>query len=194
MSTEDSTVELTEIIDQLNSLGESDLNRLKCFADRKMFGMEGVLNGKNSEDLLQEAFSRVISGSRKWYPSKVNFIGFLFGVIRSIASEWRKKLVEIETVGGDNIRNINGEFNKYEKDIERRFDVDRKIKAIKELFKEDKDALISQIIDGRLEGLTRSEIMECLEISIKEYETAMKKLYRRCQAKFSIGGCNAKEI
>src|SRR6202040_1689093 len=43
------------------------------------------------EDLLQEAMCRVLSGTRAW-PRGLAALPFLWGVVRSIAWEWKKEL------------------------------------------------------------------------------------------------------
>src|SRR5258708_20017004 len=45
------------------------------------------------EDLLQEAICRVLGGARAW-PRSVPAVAFFWGVVRSIAWEWKTELVE----------------------------------------------------------------------------------------------------
>jgi DNA-directed RNA polymerase specialized sigma24 family protein len=45
--------------------------------------------GLDADDLLQEAFQRALDGTRLC-PGKVDIVHFLAGVMRSIASDWRK--------------------------------------------------------------------------------------------------------
>src|SRR5215469_6729333 len=52
------------------------------------------------EDLLQEAMCRVLSGARAW-PRDLAALSFLWGVVRSIAWEWRKETLDALPDGGD---------------------------------------------------------------------------------------------
>src|SRR5689334_7931001 len=52
------------------------------------------------EDLLQEAMCRVLSGARAW-PRGLAALPFLWGVVRSIAWEWRNETPDAMPDGGD---------------------------------------------------------------------------------------------
>ena len=45
------------------------------------------------EDLLHEAITRVLEGTRKW-PTAVPFMAFMAGVMRAIAWDWRAEVRE----------------------------------------------------------------------------------------------------
>ena len=46
-------------------------------------------NGQSHDDLIQEAFTRILDGTRHWYRDNgVSFADWLVGAIYSIASEW----------------------------------------------------------------------------------------------------------
>src|ERR1700722_682653 len=52
------------------------------------------------EDLLQEAICRVLAGARAW-PRHLAALPFLWGVVRSIAWEWKSELPEAAPDGAD---------------------------------------------------------------------------------------------
>jgi len=39
------------------------------------------------EELVNEAYERILDARRRWYKARVDFTQYLIGVIRSIASE-----------------------------------------------------------------------------------------------------------
>ena len=62
------------------------------FSPRK--GPRGQLlaNDKNADDFSQEAIRRLLDGRRKWNPDKVDLLGVLKGIIKSIISSELKSL------------------------------------------------------------------------------------------------------
>lgn len=62
------------------------------FSPRK--GPRGQLlaNDKNADDFSQEAIRRLLDGKRKWDPDKVDLLGVLKGIIKSIISSELKSL------------------------------------------------------------------------------------------------------
>src|SRR5258706_3900063 len=90
-----------EVISARLALSGEDEKRLIVYAavQIRFWG----LNRKDltEQDFLQEAFLRVLSGKRHWYLSKEPFVKFMFGVIRSLARDWRRAKVGI--LGGKTV-------------------------------------------------------------------------------------------
>src|SRR4051794_33212894 len=72
------------------TLGNADLARLARVAKLRAQGLRDT----DWEDLLHEAVRRVLDGSRRW-PTGIAFPVFLREVIRSLASEARRRMLPI---------------------------------------------------------------------------------------------------
>ena len=118
------------------------------------------------EDLLQEALCRVLAGARAW-PRHVAAVGFLWGVVRSIASEWKSQALDRapERIDPD------GE----ERRAIARFDV-AKIIA---LFDDDRAA--QAIVRGMLDGARGQELQDLSRLDKTDYESKRTKIRRRIE-------------
>jgi DNA-directed RNA polymerase specialized sigma24 family protein len=79
-----------EVEAAIEALSDADWYRLRDFAERRAFLLNEKARGR---DLLGEAFERLLRGSRKWDKTKVGFLTFLYGAMRSIAYSWLKENV-----------------------------------------------------------------------------------------------------
>lgn len=78
-----------EIVAAMESITDEDSERLEQVAINRIIRIgRKAANGRNHEDLIQEAMERTLMRRRVWYPAQVPFVQYLIGVIRSIASEW----------------------------------------------------------------------------------------------------------
>jgi RNA polymerase sigma-70 factor (ECF subfamily) len=122
------------------------------------------------DDLLQEAFARVISGTRR-QPPGVPTVVFLAGVMRSLRTEhWRRVL-----------RESRGESQDIEP-MERAPDPERCVIAWQELTRVQQlfvdDPLALQIVSGLAEGLSAEEIRRANGINKIDYDSARKRMRR----------------
>ncbi len=120
----------------------------------------------DAEDLLQEALCRVLSGKRAW-PRDLTALRFLWGVVRSIAWEWRKETLETLPEGGD----PGGE--------ERRAIANLDVAKIIALFDDDPAAQI--IVRGMMEGARGQELQDLSGLDKTEYESKRTKIRRRIE-------------
>jgi len=118
------------------------------------------------EDLLQEALCRVLAGARAW-PRDVAAVPFLWGVVRSIAWEWKKELIEREREATD----VEGE--------ERR--VVASLDVIKVLALFDDDPVAQIIVRGMMEGARGRELQELSGLDKTDYESKRTKIRRRVE-------------
>src|SRR5262249_55489217 len=118
------------------------------------------------EDLLQEAYSRILDGRRAWARG-VPAVPFFGGVIRSIAWEWRSVLVNEDVDIGDEGAQERGTA--------------AKIDVMKILALFDDDLVAQRIIMGMMEGERGEELQEANGLSPTEYETKRKKIRRRLE-------------
>jgi DNA-directed RNA polymerase specialized sigma24 family protein len=86
MDDEPTHVSPSEVRRALDRLRPADIVRLSELARNWARG----LLGHYADDMLNKAFDRVLSGRRPW-PSDVPTPAFFSGVMRSIASQWRRE-------------------------------------------------------------------------------------------------------
>jgi RNA polymerase sigma-70 factor (ECF subfamily) len=118
------------------------------------------------EDLIQEAFVRVLDGRRDW-PLDVHPAVFLAGVIRSIAWEWRSDSSQEDADIGD------------EGHEERRSMA--KIDAMKVLDLFNDDPVAQKLVAGLMEGARGEELQAASGLDKTEYESKRRKIRRRIE-------------
>jgi RNA polymerase sigma-70 factor (ECF subfamily) len=132
-------------------------------------------------DLLQEAFARVLDGSRA-IPPEVAPVAFLAGVMRSIKAEhWRRRrrATGQHPVLANDYQRVAAETTEAcdpQPDPERWLIAAQQLEAIGMLFAQDPVAL--QIIAGLGDGLTAEEIRRALGMSKTDYDSARKRMRR----------------
>jgi hypothetical protein len=118
------------------------------------------------EDLLQEALCRVLAGARAW-PRQVAALPFLWGVVRSIAWEWKTELIE----RGPEAADPQGE--------ERRAIAGLDVEKILALF--DDDPVAQVIVRGMMDGARGQELQEMSGLDKTDYESKRTKIRRRIE-------------
>jgi RNA polymerase sigma-70 factor (ECF subfamily) len=148
-------------------VGDMNLLRLKVVARALARGLEpDIFWG----DLLQEAFARVLNGSRR-QPEGVPFDVFLTGVMKSLRAEyWRRRR-----------RNPPEDDPAVDApdpapDPERAVLAQKALKEILKLFAGDEAA--SKIIEGLAEGLSAEDICNAYDLTRTEYDSARKRMRR----------------
>jgi len=162
----------------LNLVTAMDLLRLKSVARLYARGLPPEVGWA---DLLQEAFARVLDGSRKC-PEGLPMTVFLSGVIRSIRAEhWRRArkrtarlpqmLAELDPSG-----NLEGEAGDATPHPERSLIAMQLLTEIYRLFAEDPRAL--EVIEGLFEGLLPEQIRAKYDMSKTDYDSTRKRMRR----------------
>jgi hypothetical protein len=78
-----------DISHAIETITEAEFVRIHDFARNRVIRIgRRAAHGRDEDDLIQEAATRLLDGRRHWYPQKIDFIGSLLGTIKSIASEW----------------------------------------------------------------------------------------------------------
>ena len=132
-------------------------------------------------DLLQEAFARVLDGSRA-IPRAVPTVAFLAGVMRSIKAEhWRRRrrATQQQPVLATEYQVVLPESEEAcdpQPDPERWVIAAQELQTIGILFALDPVAL--QIIAGLGDGLTAEEIRRTLGLSKTDYDSARRRMRR----------------
>jgi DNA-directed RNA polymerase specialized sigma24 family protein len=157
---------------------ESDLLRLKVIARLHARGLPPQFSWT---DLLQEAFARVLAGSRR-QPQGLPIVPFLAGVIRSIKTEyWRRARREarqlpklLAELGIDEAH--GGEPRTPLPTPERSLIAQDELAAIDRLFADDSQAL--RVIAGIAEGRSPEEICKEHQLSKTDYDSTRKRIRR----------------
>ncbi len=156
---------------------EPDLLKLKVIARLHARGLPPHISWS---DLLQEAFTRVLDGSRR-RPEGIPMVAFMAGVMRSIKEQyWRqarrgtrqlaKLLVELEPA------DWRGEPLDPRPSPERHLIAVQEMEAIERLFGDDLQA--RQIIFALYVGQTPEETCAMLNLSRTDYDSTRKRIRR----------------
>jgi len=162
----------------LKVVSRLDLLRLKTIARIHARGLPADVGWA---DLLQEAFARVLDGSRR-RPERISLVVFLAGVMRSLKSDhWRRTLrdsrgsptvLPYHDPGGPQDRELPDPAP----DPERALSALQELAAIDKLFADDRVVLI--IIKGLGDGLSAEQIRIAADISKTDYDSARKRMRR----------------
>jgi DNA-directed RNA polymerase specialized sigma24 family protein len=179
VTVDNTTVEIARAIQRLS---DADLVRLKALARLWTRGLPSCVGWA---DVLHEAITRALDGSRKW-PPDVPILAFLSGIMRSICDDqWRRARREIEVlVRAEDLVDLCGPV--ISPSPERVVNAAQSLAAIDRLFASDPLAL--KIIAGLAEGLTPAEICKLHGMSERQYRTTRKRMRRallRCGLEWS---------
>jgi DNA-directed RNA polymerase specialized sigma24 family protein len=147
--------------------------------------------------LLNIALEKTLQGVRHWKPDKVDFIGHLFGVIKSDVSHHGDKVtrgrpivssaadfrrVDDDGRASDPVEDCAGDAPTPERQAAAR----ERLEALADLFADDDE--VTLVMEGLADEMTGPEIQDALEISKTEYETIMKRMRRKARALDRQGG------
>lgn len=122
------------------------------------------------EDLLHEAFARVLEGRRMW-PSHIGATIFLAGVLRSIAWEWRRRPGETTPEGI-----VYGGHA-----------ADAALDAQKILAIFEDDPVAKRIVLAMMDGARGEELLAVSGLGRREYESKRTKIRRRIDRFYDDG-------
>lgn len=159
-----------EASDRLGTLSAADCYRLERIAKGRTFGL--VLDW---QDLLQEAFARVISGSRRC-PDNVEFMAFLAQTIRSVANEERRRQYSSSTIPMTESTDVPVSIVDRSTDVEGEVYARRMLESIYQHFKSDDS--VTKLIHAYELGETASETILRTGLSPLDYDAARKRFAR----------------
>jgi DNA-directed RNA polymerase specialized sigma24 family protein len=162
----------------LELVSRMDLLRLKAIARIYARGLypDGVW-----EDMLQEALTRVLTGSRL-LPKGVTMVAFVAGILRSLRADyWRRGKRESRA---EELEMHRGSEASTALDLadpapgpERALEARQQLTLIRLLFADDRVAL--KIIEGLYEGLSAVQIRRSSGLSKTDYDSARRRMRRR---------------
>ena len=166
-----------ETVLALDLMSEMELLRLKTIARLYVRGLPPDVAW---DDLLQEALTRVITGSRR-QPEGLTIVAFVAGIMRSLKAEhWRRTL---KGSGHDVLRITQASDDGREIEVsdsapgpERALSARQELNAIKRLFADDLTAL--KIIAGLSEGLSAEQIRATTRMSKTDYDSTRRRMRR----------------
>lgn len=170
---------LDRCIAEVEALGDTDLRKLRNFARLRLSTIRGFFHlPGDDDDLVHEAIVRTYDGRRKWRPEEVDFLQHLFGCIRSIASEWKKKAyAEMKAAQLAQQPETTPEYNPYNPFWPSKILDDTRARL-------EGNAMPLQVFDLLREGKSRAEILGILKINANVYDAARKMIRRRINEKF----------
>ena len=146
---------------------ESELLRLKAIAHLQARGLPPAVGWS---DLLQEAFTRILDGSRR-RPKGIPMVNFVAGIMRSIKSDhWRRTRRERDSAAALE------DMREDAPDPERSLAALQELTAISNLFADDPE--VQHIIAGAAEQRSAEEIRTAGRMSKVDYDSARKRMRR----------------
>jgi DNA-directed RNA polymerase specialized sigma24 family protein len=191
-----------EVRRALNALGEAELIKLHELAGFLAFPLRGRSWGIGEEDLLQEAVLRLLRGTRKWRPEKVDLVGLLGGIMESIVSALRKSAKRGEKPALECdllVRDADGRDlpSPLQTAADSRPDPERSLimreaQTQEQLFQEIEvlfvgDPLPSFILSEWKRGTKGPEIMSVMGLTRQQYDTAARRMYRAVEKRWPRG-------
>lgn len=188
-----------EIDQAIEALTAEDTERIEQSAQNRIYTIgRAAANRRSHDDLIQEALTRILDGTRHWYKDNgVSFTDWLVGAIYSISSEWaghreRNKmqpdyaLLESVLSKTDDDGKTVSPFDEIKEphlhaeakliDAEREAECKALAEKIEAAFADDEKASI--LLMGFQDGMSGPEIRAEFGMSEKEYRTTMRRIQR----------------
>jgi DNA-directed RNA polymerase specialized sigma24 family protein len=176
MDDERAHLSLSEVRRALDRLRPADIVRLSLLARH----WAGGLGRRDADDLLNEAFDRVLSGRRPW-PSQVPMPAFFNGVMRSIASQWRHEDDREPLIEDDE----EGATEKIDGGITSDHDMNDLLSRMRQALAADPQA--RDILEHILVDSDREEAQVALGHDATGYDTVRRRMIRHMFTAFNSG-------
>jgi DNA-directed RNA polymerase specialized sigma24 family protein len=157
----------------IEAMPDSDWARLTAIAAR----LARTADWTTPADLLQSAFLAAISGDRKC-PVNVAPVTFLIGAMRSILDNERGKdsWADVTDLGDEQHQPLAVDLQTPERLQERLDSILELQDALSKEFGDDERPML--VFEGRIEGLSRTEIREMLDMEQTEFESLERRIRR----------------
>lgn len=183
-----------EVWAAVETLTKPQLAKLALYARARIAALRRRAQGRDQDDLLQEALIATLGGKRNWYKGRVDLVGHLIGAMRSIASAWAEKFdddtpyleseLTITNEHGEPVTPVSN-VSDPAPPVERDLDAQYELATIQSLFKNDSNVIL--VMEGLREGMTGPEIQAHLGMSEKDYNAALKRMRRLLKSKANSG-------
>jgi DNA-directed RNA polymerase specialized sigma24 family protein len=194
-----------EVIRAVENLTDAELKKLNDYARMTVLALGRYAGTIDANDLLQEAIQRVLGEKRHWKPAKVDFVGFLIGAMKSIASNWKAQAKRNPpTIRESDFPEADEESPPSPFELAR----DSRPEPLQELLDSDlpteewlveeiealfaDDTICSLILGAWRDGENGPTIMKTLELTRTQYDTAVRRINRRILKRWPEGRPNVR--
>jgi DNA-directed RNA polymerase specialized sigma24 family protein len=189
-----------EVLQAIESLTVAELKKLNEYAGFAVFALGRYAGVTDGDDLLQVAIQRVLEEKRHWKPAKVDFVGFLIGSMKSIASSRKTRakrnppvIRESEFPEADEETLLNPfglAADPRPHALQELLDSDLPtqewlVKEIEALFAN--DSVCYLILGAWSDGENGPTIMTTLELTRTQYDTAVRRIVRKIHKRWPEG-------
>ena len=182
-----------EIKTAIEALIPADWARLKSYAAYRIRKLGPKADNRSADELLQIALELLLDDTRRWDRTKVDFMPFMIGAIRSISSNWARGYKPEETLAltldvektnkdGETFRPMDyiedDRPNPEQRVVdEQKREADaRQLEMIDQLFKDDEQA--QMVIEAWGENYDPPGVRSLWNLSQKEYDTIVRRIRR----------------
>jgi hypothetical protein len=180
----------TEIATAIEAFTAADFVRLQQYACQRIRRLGPKADRKSGDDLLQTALTDLLEDTRRWDRTKVGFMGFLFGAMKSISSNWAKSYrPEEDPVLEADLRRGHEEGKEFsplharrsgQPDPEQQLWDKQILLEIDSLFEDDQEA--QMLLTAWQEGYDPPGVRELWELSQNDYNTIVRRIRRAVEA------------
>jgi hypothetical protein len=182
-----------EVRQAIAALTDAESVKLLRAVERAAYRLRRRVFSVDHKEIFNEAISRVLDGRRHWQPRKVDFVGLLIGVIKSIEFEWREQVKRPENpVLESDLPDLNSDGdpipNRLQQAADLRPGAERELieneqitqeqlfEQLEEFFSD--DALAALIFSEWRRGTKGPEIMKALDLDRQQFDTAVRRMDR----------------
>ncbi len=180
-----------EITAAINGLSEVELVRLRQYASARVRLLGRKAGTETGDDLLQAAITDLLQDNRRWDKANVSFMGFLFGSMKSISSNWAKTYAaEEDPIRETDLKQDDSDGKPSRNPLERHASAassaeDRLInratlQQIETLFKDDQEA--QMVLAAWEDGCDPPGVRELWDLTQNQYNTIVRRIRRTIQA------------
>ena len=176
-----------EIAAAIEALTPGDWARVKSFAASRIWRLGPKADSRTSDDLIQTALTDLLEDTRRWNKSKVGFVQFLTGAMKSISSNWARSYKKEETPMLETDLQQENEEGKTFSPLEKVQDHTpnpaaqlhdkQTLELIDDLFKDDEKA--QMVLTAWQERYDPAGVRELWNLSQNEYNAIVRRIRRQ---------------
>ena len=177
----------------IEALIPADWTRLKSCAANRIRKLGSKADNRSADELLQIALELLLDDTRRWDRTKVDFMPFMIGAIRSISSNWARGYKPEETLAltldvertnkdSETFRPMDhvedDRLNPEQRVVdEQKREADAcQLEMIDHLFKDDEQA--QMVIEAWRDDYDPPGVRSLWDLSQKEYDTIVRRIRR----------------